>query len=95
MQTALLGIAGGAIGGFAGKGQVRRTFEPADAPLSAKRRIVVGFALARLVFGFLVILLSSAVFADWLAPAFIALGGYMAGSTAATPLSAKDLGGAD
>lgn len=91
VQIALLGIAGGAIGGYAGKTQIRRTFEPADAPLSTKRKVVVGFALARLVFGFFLILVSAAVFADWLSPAFLALGGYMAGSTIATPLSAREL----
>ena len=53
--------------------------------------MVVMFAIFKLVFGFLIILVSSLIFADWLAPAFVALGGYLSGSTLATPLSAAEL----
>ena len=91
VQFALMGIAGGAIGGFATKPFVRRIFDPADAPIDAKRRLVVIFAIFKLVFGFLIILVSSLIFADWLSPAFVALGGYLSGSTLATPLSAAEL----
>lgn len=53
--------------------------------------MVAGFALARLVFGLFLIVLGAIVLPDALAPLFLALGGYMIGTTAATPLSAKDL----
>lgn len=91
VQMALLAIAIGAAGGFAGRNLVARTFEPADATLATKRKTVVVFAMFRLVFGFLLMLLSLLVFADWLVPTFVALGGYFAGTTLATPLSEKDL----
>lgn len=91
VQMALTAIAIGVAGGFAGRNLVVRTFEPADAPLATKRKAVVIFAIFRLVFGFLLILLSLLVFADWLVPTFVALGGYFAGTTLATPLSEKDL----
>jgi len=91
MQIALLGVATGITAGFAGRSGVVRTFEPADAPIASKRKIVVGFALARLVFGLLLILLSAVAFADWLAPAFLILGGYLIGTTAATPISDADI----
>jgi hypothetical protein len=90
-QVALLAIALGAVGGFAGRGLFQRTFEPADASLATKRKAVAIFAIARLVFGFVLILLSVFVFADWLVPTFVALGGYVAGGTIATPMSDRDL----
>lgn len=90
-QIALLAIALGAVGGLAGRNLVHRTFEPADAPLATKRKAVAIFAIMRLVIGFLTILLSISVFADWLVPTFVALGGYIAGGTLATPLSDRDL----
>ncbi len=90
VQVALAGIAIGAVASVAAKGLVQRSFEPADAPLSEKRRVVAGFAIARLVLGFAIMAISVALFTDWLAPAFIALGGYLAGSTAATPLREQD-----
>jgi len=90
VQTALVGIAGGVIGGFGARGTVVRSFDPPDAPISAKRKIVALFAFVKLIFGFLIIGFSLIAFSDLLAPAFIALGGYLVGTTAATPLSAKD-----
>lgn len=90
VQTGIFGIAVGAISGFASRGAVERRFDPPDAPLNVKRRIVVALALSKLVFGMLLMLLSILAFADWLATPFTVLGGYLAGTTAATPLSAKD-----
>ena len=90
-QISLLAIALGVVGGFAGRGLVERTFEPADASLATKRKAVAFFAIVRLVFGFVLILVSVFVFADWLVPTFVALGGYVAGGTIATPLSDRDL----
>lgn len=93
VQIALLGVGAGAMAGFLGRGKVVRTFEPADAPIAAKRRVVAGFALARLVFGLGLILMSAALFAEWLAPVFLAGGGYLIGTTAATPLRDAELAG--
>jgi hypothetical protein len=90
-QVALLAIALGAVGGFFGRGLVQRTFEPADASLTTKRKWVAFYAILRLLFGFVLILLSVVVFADWLVPTFVALGGYLAGGTVAAPLSDRDL----
>ncbi|MEQ8412523.1 MAG: hypothetical protein RIB52_13325 [Erythrobacter sp.] len=95
VQTGIFGIAVGAIAGFAARGAVERHFDPPDAPLNVKRRIVVALALSKLVFGLLLMLLSILAFADWLATPFTVLGGYLAGTTAATPLarSAFEAGG--
>jgi hypothetical protein len=90
-QVALFAIALGAVGGFVGRGLVQRTFEPADAPLATKRKWIAFYAILRLVLGFLLILLSVVVFAGWLVPTFVALGGYLAGGTVAAPLSDRDL----
>ncbi|AOL23357.1 hypothetical protein Ga0102493_112342 [Erythrobacter litoralis] len=90
VQTAIFGIAVGAIAGFASRGAVERRFDPPDAPAGVKRRIVVALALSKLVFGLLLMLLSILAFADWLATPFTVLGGYLAGTTAATPLSRGD-----
>ncbi len=95
VQVALMGIATGAVAGFAGRGYVVRSFEPADVPIASKRKIVVGFALARLVFGLAMILISALLFPDWLAPAFLAFGGYLIGTTAATPIRDRDILGSD
>ena len=91
VQIALMGVGIGILAGFWGRNNVVRSFEPADAPLASKRKMVAGFALARLVFGLFLIVLGAIVMPDALAPLFLALGGYMIGTTAATPLSAKDL----
>lgn len=95
VQIALLGVGAGVAAGFLGRGNVMRTFEPSDAPISSKRRVVVGFALARLVFGLGLILISAVLFADWLAPVFLALGGYLIGTTAATPIRDSEFTGND
>ncbi|QIQ85923.1 hypothetical protein [Erythrobacter sp.] len=89
VQTGIFGIAVGALAGFAARGSIERRFDPADAPASVKRRIVVALALSKLVFGLLLMLLSILAFADWLATPFTVLGGYLAGTTAATPVSAR------
>lgn len=90
VQTALLGIAVGVVAGFAGRNFVVRSFDPADAPWTRKRQIVVGFSLARLVFGFAMITMGAVMFAWAIGAAIIALGGYLAGTTAATPLRQRD-----
>lgn len=95
VQMALLGIAIGIVAGFLSKGHVARTFEPADAPIAAKRKVVVGFALARLVFGLGLILMAAVLFAEWLAPVFLAFGGYLVGTTAGTPIRDSELSGYD
>ena len=95
VQTALFGVAVGAIGGFAARGAIERRFDPPDAPVSVKRRIVVALALARLAFGLLLMLMAILAFADWLATPFAVLGGYLAGTTAATPLAAADFANGD
>ena len=89
-QTVLLGVALGALASLVSRGLIQRSFEPEDAPLSAKRKIVAGFALARLIGGFVLVGLSALIFADWLAPGFMSLGGYIVGTTAGTPLREKD-----
>jgi hypothetical protein len=90
VQTGIFGIAVGAIAGFAARGVVERRFDPPDAPVAVKRRIVVALALSKLVFGLLLMLLSILAFADWLATPFTVLGGYLAGTTAATPLARSE-----
>lgn len=90
VQTAIFGIAAGAIAGFASRGAIERRFDPPDAPASVKRRIVVALALSKLVFGLLLMLLSMIAFTEWLATPFTVLGGYLAGTTAATPLARSE-----
>jgi len=90
VQTGIFGIAVGAIAGFAARSAVERRFDPPDAPPTVKRRIVVALALSKLVFGLLLMLVSILAFADWLATPFTVLGGYLAGTTAATPLLSSD-----
>ncbi len=91
VQIALMGVATGVVAGFAGRNNVVRSFEPADAPLASKRKMVAGFALARLVFGLFLIVLGALVLPDVLAPLFLTLGGYLIGTTAATPISSAEL----
>lgn len=95
VQAALLGMAGGAIGGFASRGTVVRSFDPPDAPLATKRRLVALLAFVKLAAGFLIMGFSLALFSDEVARAFVVFGAYLAGTTAATPLSARDLGHGD
>jgi hypothetical protein len=95
VQAGIFGVAVGAISGFAARGAIERRFDPADAPVQVKRRIVVALALARLVFGILLMVLSILAFADWIGTFFSVLGGYLAGTTAATPLSASDFANGD
>lgn len=90
-QAALLSIALGAVAGFASRGLVERSFEPADAPLAAKQKVVVMFAFARLVLAIALILFGAISYPGLLAAVLIGFGGYLAGTTAATPVSARQL----
>lgn len=91
VQIALLGLVIGALTSFILKGQIERSFDPPDAPIADKRKIVAGFAIARLVIGFALIGVSLLLFADGVASGFVAVGGYLAGTTAATPLNEREL----
>lgn len=90
VEVSIFGMLAGALGAFVTRGHIERSFAPADASPHQKRRIVARFAMARLAIGFLIILFGAFALADWLSPAFVFVGGYLAGSTASTSLRERD-----
>ena len=90
VHLTLFGIGVGAVAGFLLRSSVQRIFEPDDLSARKKRNLVAGFSLAKLAFGFVIILIGIFLVADWLMPALGAIGGYIAGSTVATPLREED-----
>ncbi|MEP3051592.1 MAG: hypothetical protein ABJP48_01255 [Erythrobacter sp.] len=90
-QIGLLGVGAGAIGAFASRSFVTRSFEPADASIAARRRVVAIFGLLRLGIGLFILAIGVLPLAIWLKPIFLALGGYLVGSTAAVPLQRDQL----
>ena len=87
---AVFGVVAGAASAFVARNAVIRTFEPADAPASEKQKVVAILGLVRLVFGMFLVLLGAFALADWLAPAFDYAGGFLIGTTATTPLRARN-----